>query len=104
MGRYNHSLAKYVPVSRLVSSQHVLGEDDTYPSSQDFLLKWRPVFLDNVSTNISKSSSLSLLLTIVAYGPWEGYEYIYNAILKCWIVSVRTNNILGFAVSGIHFD
>jgi hypothetical protein len=49
------------------------------------LIKWRPVYLTPPS----------------GVGPWEGYAIIPYGKFICWLVSMATENLVGFVVYGL---
>jgi hypothetical protein len=73
---------KTIPISRVVNSSRVLSRSDPPLSSDSMLIKWRPV-------------------TVTDVGSWENHTVLPGGRLLSWLVSLSSEDIMGFIVEGL---
>jgi hypothetical protein len=71
-----------LPISRVVNSSRIVLPSDPPLPSDSILVKWRPVTLSGI-------------------GSWENQTILPGGRLVAWLVSLLTEEIIGFVVQGL---
>jgi DNA-binding beta-propeller fold protein YncE len=73
-----------IPISRVIDSSRVSSDSDPPLSSDSILVKWRPVMASGI-------------------GSWQNHTIIPGGLFLSWLVSLLSEEIIGFIVRGQWF-